>query len=614
MTWLKRGLFISLGSMSLAFACAPIEGSPLSEAPVNSGCPEINPCDGYAVKDAKIPAQCSKDGRCDYGRPDYPFTMVVNVPNSSFYAPGRTFVLTSEAFRPQPGTSRGTCIAPTCLQLPALVPALGRYRVTKAAADAVGLPLAEGTSLPVRVSFVPLVQGTDMGTDLVSLGIPVDGIFTSSRLVGRQEERDVVYIDALSLGDYRRIAYPEPPFDVFFPPAFTTLRVGERFVPAGISDDFVLGTSIMGENPVATPLDDDLGDSRMATVTRAEGLEGWRVWLEFGGRRISSLRTLAGKRMVVRLDTVGQRQLSSPSLKENVDVIVAPPEDWLGVPRLQSRLISGQGLEKLDVPPLPGPASVTGVVADGGGAADGANGGAQALTGIPSKLLFTSTSLRQDDGTLQPLLRYSAAVSTDGTGHFRTVLPPGKYDVTIEPDERTGYAKVKDTSFDTADTVAKTFRPPLRTVATGQVLLADGRPLAEADILAIPSDIPATGTAVKPRPARTRTDREGRFRFEADQGQFDLIVDPQPGTGFPRVLQVRSIGTGTADIVPIQVAPPARLSFVLRDPSQVGNPIVRAMVRVFAELPGRGPPAVEIGRAMTDDAGKVEILLAQQPR
>ena len=38
------------------------------------------------------------------------------------------------------------------------------------------------------------------------------------------------------------------------------------------------------------------------------------------------------------------------------------------------------------------------------------------------------------------------------------------------------------------------------------------------------------------------------------------------------------------------------------------------LVRVFAELPGRGPPALEIGQAMTGPDGNCEILLAPQAR
>ena len=73
-----------------------------------------------------------------------------------------------------------------------------------------------------------------------------------------------------------------------------------------------------------------------------------------------------------------------------------------------------------------------------------------------------------------------------------------------------------------------------------------------------------------------------------------------------------SFATGTAKLDAIVVAPPARLSFTLKDPSSNGTPIVRAVVRVFAEPPNRGPPAIEIARSMTDEKGQCEILLAQQ--
>lgn len=590
--WATEVALASLGLVAVAVACAPIEGTPLSEAPLNSGCPELTRCDAYVVPGAKTSAQCN-EGRCEFSRPDYAFTVVVNVPTSSFYAPGRTFVLTSADISAQPGVTprNPNCIPPTCVQLPELVAAEGKYRVTAAAAAAVGLPLPEGTSLPVRVSFFPLIEGTP--NEAVPQGIPADPLLSASRLIrnGKEKPLEVSYIDAVSVGRYLRVAYPQPPYDAYFPPAFAQLSVSERFL-----DEFVLGDP-------STPLDDPTGDSRRATVSRAEGLDGWRVWLidSLTARRISSIHTLTGKKAEVTLHTVGWSQGTSSALKEDTEVIVSPPDSWLGVPRLQSRIISGQGLEQLVVPSLPGPASVKGVVAHGDG---------EGLTGIPAKVVFTSTRLRQLDGTLQPLLRYSTSVSTDDSGAFRTILPPGLYDVTIEPAEGTSFAKSKDT-FDTSEALAKTYRPPPRTAVTGQVVLADGRALSEADVLAIPS---RGGTSFGPRPARTRTDRSGRFSFDTDQGQYDLVVEPQPGTGFPRVVQARSFGAGSADLGAIQVPPPSRLSFKVLDPSQVGNPIVRAVVRVFAEAPGRGPPAIEIGRAMSNESGEVEILLAQQPR
>jgi hypothetical protein len=586
--------------LAVLVACSPIVAEPLSEAPVNEGCLDVHKCELYTVPGATTKSQCH-DGRCDFGLPTYPFTVLVNVPDTSFYAPGRSFVLTNRDLTAQPGTISGNtaCKPPLCVPLQELVAAEGRYLVTDAASAAVGLPLPTGTSIPVRVTLVPLVDGT-VDED-ASMGIPADDVLTSSLAVvpqGTTGVRPVIkYSGAVSVGRYLRVAYPEPPYDRYFPPAFTTLSAS---FPA-LSDDFFLGDP-------KTPLDDDTGATRTATVSRAEGLDGWQVWLidSVTGRRISSLRTLKGTQMDVRLDTVGQTQATSRALKENVEVVVAPPASFIGVPRLQSGIIKGQGLANLDIPPLPGPASVTGVVASGEGTA---------LTGIPSALRFDSMKVRRMDGTADPLLRYSTSVSTDLTGHFTTVLPPGIYEVTIEPDFRTSFAKVKDT-FDTSDGLAKTYRPPPRTVASGKVMLADGRPLALADIRAIPSNVPVMGmgTAVKPRPAQTRTDAGGNFSFEVDQGQYDFVVDPQAGTGFPRLVQVRSFATGTVKLDTVVIAPPARLSFTVKDPSRNGNPIVRATVRVFAEPPNRGPPAVEIARSMTDELGHCEILLAQQPR
>lgn len=599
---MKSPAFAALTMLALAVACSPIVAEPLSEAPLNAGCLDVHKCELYTLPGATVKSQCH-DGRCDFGLPTYPYTVVVNVPDTSFYAPGRAFVLTNKDLTAQPGTVSGTsaCKPPLCVPLQELVATEGRYIVSRAAAAAVGLPLDEGTSLPVRVTLVPLVDSTLV--EAAAVGIPAVDVLTASLAVvptGTIGIPPVIkYTDAFSVGRYLRIAYPEPPYDQYFPPVFTSLSVS---LPSVI-DDFTLGFGVDAKSP----LDDESGDTRRATVTRADGLDGWQVWLidSATGRRISSLRKLSGTKMEVRLDTVGQTQATSRALKEGVEVIVAPPESFIGVPRLQSALINGQGLGALDVPALPGPASITGVVALGEGTA---------LTGIPSHLRFDSMRVRRKDGTADPLLRYSTSVSTDDAGRFATVVPPGIYDVTIEPAERTGLSKVKDT-FDTSAGLAKTYFPPPRTAVSGTVMLADGRPLAEADIRAIPSDVPvSSSTAVKPRPAHARTDRAGAFSLDVDQGQYDFVVDPQAGTGFPRLVQVRSFATGTVKLDPIIIAPPARLSFTLKDPSRNGNPIGRAVVRVFAEPPNRGAPAIEIARSMTDELGQCEILLAQQPR
>lgn len=580
--------------------CSPVEGARISDAPINvCGDGQIS-CDRYAVEGISANPQCEKverKSRCQFGRPDYPFFVVVNVPDSSVYAAGRTFVLTNEDLTLQRGELvTGTCQLPGCVRLPDLRLVNGRYRVTHAASLAVGMPLPEDTSIPVRVAFVPLTPDSNEESSLQSL--PLDDVRTSSSFIRDQ----ISFSDALSIGRYRRILLPQAPFDAFFPPISQALTVERTARPEILLDDFKLGETEV--------LDDDTGLTRTTTIRRREGLDGFRVWLAdepaLGGRRISSIKTLTGVEATVVLHTAGARQPTSQALRENVDVIIAPPEGWIGVPRLESLIVNGGpfGFRFLEVPELKPPVTISGVIAQ-------AND--DALTGIAGRLLFTSNGLLSSEGRSDRTLKYETAVSTDDAGRFVTVLPQGFYDVTVEPAEGTGFAKVKE-MLETVSSSVKTFRPPRRTIVVGRAVLADGRPLSEASVMAIPADAVLVGREVKPRPARARTDRDGQFRFEVDQGQFNLVVVPQPGTDFPRVVTPRRFAGAMADVGEIRVAPPSLLAFQLREPSQVGTPIARALVRVFAELPGRGPPAVEIGQAMTDSDGRVEVLLAPRAR
>lgn len=586
-------LALLVGATGLGLACGPIEGTSLSRAPKNA-CAE-HPCDLYEPGPRTRPV-CS-GGRCELpGRPDYPFTIVVNVPSESFYAPGYTFVVSSdELFAPR-STSRGQCAPPGCLSLPSLANAVGGYVVRREAADAVGKPLPDGFSLPVRVTFIPL---SAPATEARALGLPTQLTFASSARLGKS----VVYQEPLPSGSYLRLSYPEPPYDAYFPPAIDEVAVAGDF-----TDDFALGALAASDPPGTRQLDDPSGDSRRAHVRRADGLDGFRIWLADAKskRRVSVVRTLAGVDAEARLDTTGQSAGSTSALRDGLDVVVAPPESWIAAPRLVSALIGGQGLRELVYPELPVPASLSGVVAIRGASGE--------LTGIPARLAFESETIRLADATASPLLQYRTTLATDDAGRFATVLPPGVYDVVAEPSEGTGYAKFRRV-LEVSETRAVTLEPPLRTLTTGRVLLSDGRPLASAQILAVPAKVQPDPTLV-PRAGRTATDAGGSFRLELDQGSFEMTVVPEPGTGFPRVVTLRGIGPTEEDLGTLVVPAPMRLPLTVRAPTASeapGLPIARALVRVYAE-PAGGGPAVEVGSAFTDEAAKCEILLADQPR
>jgi len=595
----------ALGSVALAvgIACGPIEGSPLSRAPINA-CPS-RPCESYDTDD-RPRSQCT-DGVCVQatGLPAYVSSVLVNVPDTSFYAPGKAFVLTRNDIRPSGVQTSRACAPPLCVQLPLLVVGEGRYRVTSQAARDVGFPteIPDGTSLPVRVTFERLLEGTD--TLALLSGLPIDPAFTSSRLVRKSTAAptEVLYTQAVSLGRYARVLAPEPPYDAYFPPIVSTLPVTEPFI-----DDVTLGAD-------KTTLDAPASELRRATIARIDGLDGWTTWLVDGttGRRLSPARPLTGTTATVRLDTVGQSASTTGALREGVDIVVAPPPGSLAIPTFRSALdLTGTDLGTTTYPPLPPPASVSGGVAV---PTDGL------LSGVPARIVFTSSQIRLADGSSKTFLNYQTSVTTDGSGRFATVLPPGTYDVVVEPAEGTGFAKGRPKGRDATLDVAASrddvrFEPTPRARASGRAVLTDGRPVADAEVRAIPSTRQPRG-AVAPRPGRTRVREDGTFELELDPGQYDLAVDPQAGSGFPRVVTIVTIGASAAELGDIEVPPPIRFTVTLRDPhpSLAGNPIARAVVRVFAQPASDGAaPLVEVGRAMTDATGACEILLAQQPR
>lgn len=607
---LARGALLVTIAIGASIACAPIEGTPLSQGPMNA-CPDF-PCEAYNAPKGTTgfsKAQCNA-GRCEasVGMPGYATAIVVDVPDTSFYAPGRTFVLTRDEVTQASDTSSRRCRPPGCVQLPVLYQGVGHYRVSAQAATDVGFPKAlppEGSPIPYRVTFDRFFgSSTD---NVAALGLPIDLVYASARVVRTPASVDVTYTSAVAVGRYRRVAMPEPPYDAYFPPIESTLPVADGFL-----DEITLGDT-------KSALDDPTGEFRTTTVKRVDGLDGFRVWLADRAtqRRISTARPVTGASTVVRLDTVNQKQPNgtTPAIRDSVDVVLAPADGVLAVPTMRALLVPiGSNLGEYEYPPLPDPVVASGIVA-----VEGATPGS--YSGVPARVVLTSNGIYRRSGpSLATFLEYSTSVSTDGNGRFATVLPPGIYDVVIEPAEGTGRAKVAGQQLDLAaarrDLV---FRPTqLRTKVQGHVRLTDTllRDVADAEVRAMPKR-PASNLLPMPRPGRARTTSDGRFTMDLDPGQYDIVVDPQLGTGFPRVVTQTTVGGTPVQLETIEVPPPVRVSMTFRDPNAqlAGNPIVRAMVRVFApRVTGvPGDPLVEIGRAMTDESGACEILLAQQP-
>jgi hypothetical protein len=603
------GVIIAAASVAVA-SCDPIEPHPISDAPMNA-CPD-HPCEAYE-KGTRTAPRC-QIGRCEIvtagSRPEFPFWIVVHVPDSAIFAPGTTYVFFSDE-RGEPAFKKSqtpgvvsNCVPPQCLSIGQQSSVTGFYQVTRQASLDVGYPLAEGTSIPVRAVYEPI--GNEQQDTFPDLSLDI--LFATSRVFPTSDVR-VLHNRSLLFGQYLRVLYPEPPFDAYFPP-----RADKRkFLGVNIEDGFKLSDPNENVTP-KTPLDDVTQGTREATVSRTEGLDGWRVWLvdHPSGRRISVVKTLQGVKQAVRLDTSGENRASGGGvgLGDDVDAVVAPPETWTAVPRLVTPLPGGAGLANLDYKSLPPPVTVSGVVAlptevDGG-----------TLYGYAARVTFESATIATRSETANPLLHYSTTMNTDDRGRFATVLPPGSYFATVEPAAGTGRAKARLRVAVDRTVTTLTLQPAAQTPVRGRVVLTDERPLSEATVLAIP-EAPESPSTPMPRPGRTTTGPDGSFLVELDPGPYVFTIIPKAGTGFPRLVTPREVPAEATELPELRVPPPIKLSFTLRDPTPIiHNPIARAIVRVFAQVPGAGAtrPPLEIGSAMTDTDGQVEILLAQEPR
>lgn len=606
--------------VALAAACAPIEGQPRTRGPANA-CP----CDSYPRDARNIAPRCdggpdsqpARGARCVYGAfggdPGYEFTIVVHVPTTSIFAPGTTFVIAKSELT-KPATSQTTtCKAPGCVALRQLVEVNGAYPIEPATFDALQAPFKTTSAfeVPVRVTFFPRIGTGDEAADARDLGLPLDPLLASSVRVTDETGTQIRYSRVLSTGVYSRYSYPQPPYDVLVPPA--------------VLESFRVITNATDSQPLkATDLDTAVDpEARKAEILREDGLDGFRAWLVEAAtdRRVSVIGELTGTKATTNLYTAG---LTAQLTRGALTLVVAPPLGAIGLPTLRVPLLGGEGIGKNPTPQLyprlPFARSVVGVV----GAME-----ENAVRGLASRVFFKSISLRQLDGKESgSVLEYETTVATDDAGGFTTVLPAGRYDAFVDPAENTGYSKFRQTVEVDGDAINLTTMSK-RTIATGRVEVADGRPLAEADVYFVPSKAYGAPNADRnldgqirdrssaPRPMRTRTDSLGDFRAELDQGNYQVWVEPQGGSGFPRVVTLRPITQPTVDLGRIEVPLPTRIRFDLKDPRSL-VPISLALVRVYARpvcSSNTDPcPLVEVASTMSDERGQCEILLAGEPR
>jgi len=574
------------GAMAVA-ACEAVPAEPRTQAPRNE-CPTFF-CAAYGQEGTR--PTCS-EGRCEAGRPPYDYVLAVSVPTSWVFNGGHTYLLRSVDLRNQRSTPK--CPSVSCVALPKLAAWSGSYRVDQGVYEKLEIsPRSLGPSVPVRLQLRTMSPDND-GREASAVGLPEENL--EATIARDDATAAFVFRVVASPGLYTRIASPLAPLAAL-PPLFARAALTDR----GVTDDIAVDTAA---------LDDVDGAVQVSNLARAAGLDGFRVWLrdERTEDRLSSEHSLFGRLARVRLDTVGQRD--GATLRSNVDVVLAPPDSAIGVPTLVNAVINGVGFDQV-YPALPPPVSLTGQVLSP----------VNDARGVRSRIVFESVRLNRvgaEEGVT--FLRHRAVVATDAAGFFSVVLPEGSFTVTTEPTRGEPFAQASEVVDVRAGGGALKLRAANTSVIVGSALLADGRVLREAEVLARPSlSQPGRGAALRarapwlfPREYRTVTDDAGRFAMATDQGLYDFVVVPKPGTGFPQlVVPRRPVPPGRVELDPLVVPAPLKLAFRLVD-DQV-RAVPGALVRAFAKPVGVDA-YVELGSAIARSDGAVELLLPPQPR
>ena len=634
-----RVLAASLAAaLAVANGCASVTKSQAPGPPANA-CPE-HPCEAF---DAVVPGTTCTAGAC-VAPSQAPGDLVLTIalPEVAYSAPGRTFALALGDLLKTSKLSGDCTQAANCVHLPTAVTLVGAYIVQ--GSDAVSvlhstLVMGALTSLPVHVSYQGLWPpgASSAASSALAEGLPLFPVAaqaTESALgipgppfngppLGFQ-----TYLQS-GLG-YAQVIGVDAPYDQDFPP-------GVSVVSALVSSP---GTVQLKLDSTPSPTGTPARILPTFDLSRTDGvLDGWTAYLRDATTKtvLSPVKPLSGAETPdpgVVLPT-NHNPPNGDALFGTELVMAPPPEQSLPAEIFSYPQISA-GQETYAV--LPGPASV-----NGGLAWDG--------DPVPAQVIFEATAIYAaqpggstsgdagPDGAIaapgfqpQPNFELTVEVDAGADSTFAVPrLPRGTYRVIVRPDDPPGmdgsqgivHALTIVDDFDTGDgttddggleapALSVLLAPPVRGTAT----IADGRPLSGAAVVAIPTRCappgdggaaPPDSSRCMPRSAQTTTNPDGSFALPLDPGAYTLTVEPADGTRLPWVSQSISVPRSAPLDAALDFRIPAPTHLQLQIADALGPLVVNAIVRLFT-IPGQGP-AIEVGRAITDPAGRFDMYL-----
>jgi hypothetical protein len=609
---LRLGLLITV-----AIACGPVPVSEGLGAPVND-C-SVSPCDQYMQPGAAPTCSDGNSGMCLVAEASPLIVFVVDLPEDSFFDPGRTFALSPSQLLPSQGTA--SCPVGECAHLPSDGEPRGSYLPSPDVAAGLNYNLGNGdyTAIPVHTTYRPFVTlPSGSAVEAASIGLPLNTVAAQS-VTNPDEGKPgpfgglaIEFLAYMQPGSYERTIMPDPPLDSAFPPDIDVIPVDGG--TTGLTFDYLDGidqTTYITGSPAPPRFE----------ISRIAGLDGWTAFLRDtrSGRRISNIVALSGDDVPDVLLATNHHPPSKDAL-EDAALIVAPPTGLpipTGVFTPTAHLLPSKEV----FPDLPGPASVRGNVI-----------GSDGTTPVEGDIVFELTAAYDAKMQLQKSnFEFTAtthAVLDPSTqpeqATFAVTLPRGQYRVTVRPSGGADAVTIINpnpftVSF-TGDPLAGNQLQVQPTFpVTAPVVVADSRPLSGATVVAVPVTCSdgTTSSACLPREGQTTTGADGTFGtcdahgdgcpLLLDPGGYVLQVRPLDGTGLPWVVQSLLVQAGAVTLTQIAVPAPVYAGLRLVDPFE--NPIVRAIVRVFTMPTKNQVTSVEIGRAITDENGHFDMYL-----
>jgi hypothetical protein len=600
-------------TLAAGAACNPIESPP--SPPVNS-CPS-NPCSAYVQSG---PQPTCTSGVCLVTAAATGLVLVVELAETSGFAPGGTFAAPLDEFLAAQQRPIAGCVPPHCASLPSFVSVEGAYLIApKAATTDVSFPLGNPsyTALPAQATFRLLWPPTSgaSGALAEALGLPIEPVQTVSigppltplplRFPGPGGGVSLGFSAFLQPGSYEVVLRPTAPFDSVFGPEVTAVTIAPNGSTVALPpscpsaadaqlqcvEDFDI-TKETGQGATIPTFD----------IARADGLDGWTTYLrDSSGTIVSNVVALTGSAPHVVLATDHLATATDDALAGTA-LIIAPP---LGAPYPTAIFAPiGNVLPATETyPTLPAPTVIGGSLSAEDGTPVGANVSFEALA-ITDENGISNTSNFEFVAEAQAL-----PSGPFGSSTYSIELPQGSYRVSVRPLDPSGQVTTLPLLV-----VGTQSNPALNVVVgsprtvSGAARVADGRPLSDAEIDAQPvACTSGNSPACLPRQAITTAAADGSFRLALDPGRYLLSVHPADGTGLPWTSRPLSVGAADAPAIlaPIAVPAPVAAGLKLLDPT--GSPVAGAQVRFFSM--SAGGLAVEVGRAVSGRDGNFEMYL-----